>query len=114
MLKETTVNVRKLREKLGVSREELSKMVGVSLQTLTMWENWGISPRRKKFLQKMVELDGGDVSKIVYRRQKPFVYGEPEELYTEEYETEKLELPIVKEEREKIKIDFIYSHQRKR
>ena len=39
-------NVRELRERLGISQEEMEKRVGVSMMTISRWERGQVKPSR--------------------------------------------------------------------
>jgi toxin-antitoxin system, antitoxin component, xre family len=50
------IKIRDLRKKIGVSQEELSKMLGVHIRTVQNWEHGGVIPASKHaLLRKMLE-----------------------------------------------------------
>ena len=56
----TPTEIKKIREKLGVTQEALSHLIGVSFQTVNRWER-GISKPSRLAIEKIITLSKKEI-----------------------------------------------------
>ena len=59
----TNIDIRLIRQKLGISQEELGKMIGVSRNTIANYEKGGVIPESKHDL--LLKLMNSDTAKFI-------------------------------------------------
>ena len=64
------LNIKRNRERLGLSQEALAKKIGVSQQAVDRWENAGVVPRNKaiKELMTLFNMSRDDLFGACYLR----------------------------------------------
>lgn len=61
-------NIRKYREKLGISQDKLSKLAGITLHTIVKIESGATSDPRIDTVKKIAEALGVSVDKLINTR----------------------------------------------
>ena len=53
----STINIKELRKKVGVSQEKFAEMLGVHLRTVQNWEKGGVIPDSKYTILRKIETE---------------------------------------------------------
>jgi len=69
------MEIRELRKRMGLPVDGLARIAGVSQRTITLWEKYGLPPRRRETVEKIARALGVDPDELLRDTEKGSVKG---------------------------------------
>jgi len=69
------MEIRELRKRMGLPVDGLARIAGVSQRTITLWEKYGLPPRRRETVEKIARVLGVDPDELLRDTEKGSVKG---------------------------------------
>jgi transcriptional regulator with XRE-family HTH domain len=64
------MEIRELRKRMGLPVDGLARIAGVSQRTITLWEKYGLPPRRRETVEKIARVLGVDPDELLRDTEK--------------------------------------------
>jgi transcriptional regulator with XRE-family HTH domain len=69
------MEIRELRKRMGLPVDGLARIAGVSQRTITLWEKYGLPPRRRETVEKIARALGVDPDELLRDTENGSVKG---------------------------------------